>query len=593
MGHPARPSQPITEISTGQMNHSGNTIDASINGRSMNGHSHSMNGHATNGHSMNGYTMHGHTTNGHIANGRGMANPALAASSSSPSSSPSSGSSAGSDLGSDESDSDEDGPGSDSNGFNFISHDFSDDFDSNSDGSAPYGDGSGPTTSAPAVSSLNPFARDFMPVPAAFRAMIAAPHRNRVPYQDRVVNISWGLNETIAAWALWPSWNGPAINDLQAFGLITVDVVVHLALSPVPRSDLPEGGLFGVTTLLTPRPRQPIPLAFRRAQYLAAEIIAPLGLYWYLLTEVFRVTSDGQFQHADYYRNNLNHLLWLVHSPRNEYELFILVHFTQWLRYHRGLFDELLASVDRRRAMMLSPDPFLTAERVYYVDQRAYVDDIIRQLEGWLLIVRSFSTCQFCRAMIWVGLNGHVVEDSLDNLLRHNQGDGSGQGYDHREGPGDVWPGNEAPGDEDSPQSATSGGMAQAEGHTVSGSFINSGPSQDGLDGDAHAARQWGEVSSGRGESSWQLADVEVGPSKGKQVAHPPQLRELSTEGGTHVVLEESAGSKAVFDYFSKSVITPIKIMAAVSRTHAHAQADQGRLSDAKEILARLRRLRG
>lgn len=60
--------------------------------------------------------------------------------------------------------------------------------------------------------------------------------------------------------------------------------------------------------------------------------------------------------------------------------------------------------------------------------------------------------------------------------------------------------------------------------------------------------------------------------------------RELSAEDGAHVVMEEPAGLKAGFDCFRKSVVT-----AAVSRTHAHAHADKGRLSDAETMLARLR----
>jgi hypothetical protein len=61
--------------------------------------------------------------------------------------------------------------------------------------------------------------------------------------------------------------------------------------------------------------------------------------------------------------------------------------------------------------------------------------------------------------------------------------------------------------------------------------------------------------------------------------------RELSAEAGAHVVLEEPAGLKAVFDCFSKSVVTPTKTTAAVSHTHAHAHADKGGLSDAETML--------
>jgi hypothetical protein len=65
--------------------------------------------------------------------------------------------------------------------------------------------------------------------------------------------------------------------------------------------------------------------------------------------------------------------------------------------------------------------------------------------------------------------------------------------------------------------------------------------------------------------------------------------RELSAERGAHVVLEETAGLKAVFDCFGKSVVTPTKTTAAVSRTNVHAHADKGRLSNAETMLAWLR----
>lgn len=529
IGHPARPSEIIAEMSDDQMDPSGSAIDASMNGHSMNGHTmnghttnghsmngpsmngHSMNGRTTNGHRMNGYATHGHTTNGHIMNGHGMTNLA-------PARSPPDGNVSA--------------PAA--------------------SGSALDGDGSGPAATVPPVSSLNPVARPFMPLPAGVLRVIRAAMAARVnpePYQDRAVNIPRGVNEILAAWALiWPpfSWNEWAIDEIQAVMRITMHNIVYFALSPVRGSDLPQGGLLQGNPVLTFRPRQPIPLAFVRTEFLAPQLIAPLGLYWYLLTEVFRVTNEGQFRRPEYYRGNLVNLVWLVHIPRNENEVFILVHFTVWLRYHRRLFDELLASVDRRRAMIMSPDFHLTAERVYYVDQRAYVDEIIRQLEGWLLLAYRSHVCPFCRAMIWVGLNGHVVEDyvvedSRHILARHDQGDGSGDGYDRQDGPGDVWPGNnEAPGGEEDPEFATSGGMGQAEGHAVSGPVTNSGPSQDpltesqpargsaedGLEGGVHAARSWEEVCGGAGgESSSQSVDVEVGPNKGKQVALPQQLR--------------------------------------------------------------------
>jgi hypothetical protein len=159
---------------------------------------------------------------------------------------------------------------------------------------------------------------------------------------------------------------------------------------------------------------------------------------------------------------------------------------------------------------------------VYYVDQRAYVNEVIRQLEGWLLYAHHTQTCPFCRAMIWVGLNGHVDEDALHSLVGHDQDDGLDDGYDRQDGPGDVWPGNEAPGDEKEPESAASGGVGQAETQPAQG------PADDGLEGGAHAARRWEEAcggGGGGGESSSQWADVEVGPSKGEQVVLPRPLR--------------------------------------------------------------------
>jgi hypothetical protein len=158
---------------------------------------------------------------------------------------------------------------------------------------------------------------------------------------------------------------------------------------------------------------------------------------------------------------------------------------------------------------------------VYYVDQRAYVDEVIRQLEGWLLFEHHTQTCPFCRAMIWVGLNGHVDKDLLHSPVRHDQGDGPSDRYDRQDGPGGVWPGsNEAPGDEEDPESAASDGMGQAETQTAQG------PAEDGLEGGAHAARRWEEAcGGGGGKSSSQSADVEVGPSKGEQVVLPQPLR--------------------------------------------------------------------
>jgi hypothetical protein len=229
--------------------------------------------------------------------------------------------------------------------------------------------------------------------------------------------------------------------------------------------------------------------------------------------------------------------VWLVHNLRDEYEAFIIVHLTEWLRYHRRLFDELLASVDRRRAMMIGPDPLLTAERVYYVQQRAYVDQTIRRLEGWLLVAHQSLACPFCRDVLSLGLPSYVVEDSQHSPIQHDQIDGPGQGYYRQEGPEDMRPGNnKAPEDEEDPESATSGRTGQAEeGHAISGPVTDSGPSQspltesrpawgpaeDGLEGGAHAARRWEEECGGGGESRRNRQMSRPGPARASRSPSP------------------------------------------------------------------------
>lgn len=496
MGHPARPSQMAAKMSEDGMDPSGSGIDASMNGHSMNGHS--LNGHDMNSHGLNAHTMYGNM-NGHTMNSHGMANPAPAASASAPV------------------------------------------FASAPAASARDDNAFAPTETAPADLSLNPEAPAFIPRGGAI-PIVNTARMNPEHYRERALNIAGSTNETVAAanpgterWALiWPPFTRQerASNRIQRFMQSQMNLVAQLMVSPVRGSDLPRGALLHGNPALPFRPRQPIPLVFLGAELLAPEIIAPLGWYWYLLTEVFRVTNEGQFQHSDYYRRNLDHLLWLVYNPRDEYEAFILLHFREWLGYHHRLFDDLLASLDRRRAMMTGPDRLLTAQRMYYVEQRAYVEEAIQRLEGWLLFVHGSQAYPVYHALSSLGLIGHVVEDSLQGPVRYDQTDGPAQGDDCQEGPGDVWPGNnEAPGDEEDPESANSAGMGQAEGHTISGPIINSGPSQpaqgpskDGLAGGAHAARRWEEAGGG-GKYSSQSADVEVGPVEGNQVVLPHQLR--------------------------------------------------------------------
>jgi hypothetical protein len=418
-------------------------------------------------------------------------------------------------------------------------------------------------TPTPALPSLNPEAPAFLlhggEIPTVNAARTNAEH-----YPGEAVNIARNVNQPIAAAGpdfensalIWPpfSQNDMSDNDRQAFIQIRTQLAAQFIVSPVRVSDLPTGAILRGNPVLPFRPRQPIPVVFVDAELRHPEFITPLGLYWALLTEIFRVTNEGQSQPPDHvqYCTNLNTLVWLVHDPRDSYEAFILLHALEWVKYHRRLFDDLIASVDRRRATMEGPDRLLTNERVNYVNLRAHVMEAIGRLEQALENAHHSQGCPFWRTLISLALGGRVVVDPEHSPARYDPSDAPSEDGRH-EGPEDVFSGDdEAPEDEDFSESASSrdnsapgddpaGAFGQADSEvdrTESGPVVNSGtsqsdetesqpvrgPAEGGLEGVANAAGRLAEAGGG-GESSSQSADVEVRPDEGEQEVLPAELR--------------------------------------------------------------------
>jgi hypothetical protein len=407
---------------------------------------------------------------------------------------------------------------------------------------------------APAAPSLNPEAPVFVPYGNEIPTTNVA-RMNSAYIQDGTGNIIRNVNESIGAaaapvpgkWAhIWPPFarSNRQEGELQAFMQVRMHLAAQFTVSPVHVYYLPPGFILRGNPALGFQPHQPLPLVFHRAWIFRPQVIGPLGIYWIFLTEIFRVTNEGHFQAQKDYGTNLSHLVRLVEWPQDQYDAFILIHATEWLKYHCRLFDDLIASVDYRRAPLPGPDPRLTAERVFYVNKRASATEAITKLEQALAFVHFHMYSPFWRELICLTLNGRVLEDTCHSSTRDGKSDVSSEDDDRHDGAEDVMSGeDEAPEYEEhlefayshdisAPGGGYAGAIGQADdsgvGCTESGSFIDSGSSQSSLT-ERQPARERGEDGQedggGGGESSSHSADVEVGPSKGKQIVNLRHMR--------------------------------------------------------------------
>ncbi|CEJ58511.1 hypothetical protein PMG11_07165 [Penicillium brasilianum] len=406
---------------------------------------------------------------------------------------------------------------------------------------------------APAAPSLNPKAPVFVPhgprIPTTNVARMNSAH-----IQNGAGNAIRNFNESIGAaapvpekWAhIWPPFarSNRKEGELQAFVQVRMHLAAQFTVSPVHVYDLPPGFILRGNPALSFQPHQPLPLVFHGAWIFRPQVIGPLGMYWTFLTEIFRVTNEGHFQAQKDYGTNLGHLIRFVKRPLDQYEAFILIHATEWLKYHCRLFDDLIASVDYRRAPLPGPDPGLTAERVFYVNKRAYATEAIKELEQALAFVHLHMDSPFWRELICLTLNGRVLEDAHHSPTRDGKSDVSSEDDDRHEGAEDVFSGDEEasvyaehlefahPHDSLAPGGGPVGAIGQADesvvGHTESGSLVDIGSSESSLTERQPARGQDEdglEGGGGGGESSSQSAGVEVGPSKGKQIVNLGHLR--------------------------------------------------------------------
>ncbi|KAJ5159940.1 uncharacterized protein N7482_006944 [Penicillium canariense] len=290
--------------------------------------------------------------------------------------------------------------------------------------------GMGTAASAPPVlvSSLNVDAIPF--TPGHETPTINAARMKLIDYRNNAAGNTSTIDAINAAftepseqdrWTLiWPPL--PEVrtteDEDQTWVQFRMQLAAQFIVSPVHVSYTTLSRMVRGNPALHFQPRQPIPVVFVDAQLKDPENFGPQGQYWTLITNAFRVTNEGRFPLHNYYRANLDALVWLVQDPQDEYEAFILLHATEWLKYHRRLFDHLIASVDHRRACMAGPDPNIRAERVYYVDQRAYVKDVIGRLEEVLKVAHRCRAGRFWRGLISLALEGEVYEDSERSAVR-------------------------------------------------------------------------------------------------------------------------------------------------------------------------------
>lgn len=355
-------------------------------------------------------------------------------------------------------------------------------------------------------------------------------HINPEQYQNGAVNIAPHVDDTVVdvvnaetIWHLiWPPfpWNATPFNNILAWSHSRLQIAAQLLVSPVPVSNVMGHLVLRGNPALPFLPNQPIPVVFRGAELLNSDITGPSGQYWAIIIEIFRLTNEGQFPSREDYRRSLGILVLCVASPQDEYEAFLLMHAIDWLSYHVRLFDELIASVDRRRAPLMGPDPHLTAERVYYVSQRGEATLAIQELLRAMSLARCSQACTFWRGLAFAALYGHVPTDRPWNMASDRVQD---PGDDRAEST--STPDSSAPGEN---QASVSGEAdAEGEGHVEAGPNTDSGSSQSRLTESQPAggpAEAGPEAGSG-GDFSSQSADADVGPGKGKQVALGDQLR--------------------------------------------------------------------
>lgn len=427
---------------------------------------------------------------------------------------------------------------------------------------------------APAASSFNPEAPVFVPrrreIPYVARInaerLQRAKHRYWENIREQVAQVPWYWND------IWPPFarSNMQESELESYLLVRTRLAQQFTVWPVHASDLPQDYLLQGNPALGFRVGQPIPVVFYGGCPLGPENIHPGGMYWALLRMIFRVTNEGYRQAQHDYDINLGHLVRLVKWPQDSYEIFILLHATEWLRYHCQLFDHLIASVDYRRASLPGPDPGLTAERVSYVNKRASVTGAIKQLEQamefhhfymerntfWWLVISAALNSRMREDVGQVHENvdrvhedvghvredfGRVREDAHHSPARYDKGDVPSEVDDRQQGAEDVVSSDdEASGYAEHLEFADScdisvlgdspaGAIGQAEDSVVIrtefGRLINSGSSQSSLT-DSQPARgpvkDGPEAGGGGGESSSEMVLVD---KKGKQLVVPGYLR--------------------------------------------------------------------
>ncbi|EPS32584.1 hypothetical protein PDE_07544 [Penicillium oxalicum 114-2] len=207
--------------------------------------------------------------------------------------------------------------------------------------------------SGPAI-ALNPTIEPFVPMNGEIYPINNADHS-----RDNEFLPSVPVEFIIEGWAnVWPPLFPPEIHQIWSNNdtvRLRLQLMAQQTVAPLRSLDFyPGPPMIGNPGLPHYVPCTPTPVIFEGAHLARPEIIGPRGRYWRRLVDIFWITNSNPYVDAIYsgddtlnlgrYQSLLNSLVACVSNPVDRYDAFILLHATEWLRYHAMLLTVLCSN---------------------------------------------------------------------------------------------------------------------------------------------------------------------------------------------------------------------------------------------------------